>query len=171
MFLAVILLFGLLYLRKYCKDLEDVSIVPIRDEKALLLTRCLVFLTFTQVLMGTQVRQNVDHLMRDTMLATNENVIEKLNTMFYVHRTMSILVILMFLLLLFHFHRNRFSRDGFFLTMVGLISVLGNVVTGVTLNYFGFPASAQPPHLFFGIITLGILYSLSLNLRGTIIDE
>jgi Na+/melibiose symporter-like transporter len=54
---------------------------------------------------------------------------------------------------------------------MGFLSVCGNIVTGITLNYFGFPANAQPPHLFFGVMALGFLYSLSLNLRGTLLDD
>jgi hypothetical protein len=45
------------------------------------------------------------------------------------------------------------------------------VATGITLNYFGFPASAQPLHLFFGVISLGILYSLYLHLKGSLLQD
>jgi Na+/melibiose symporter-like transporter len=49
--------------------------------------------------------------------------------------------------------------------------VIGNIATGVTLNYFGFPANAQPPHLFFGVMALGFLYGLYLNLKGTLLED
>src|SRR5688500_17785260 len=42
MFLAVILLFGLLYLRKYCRDLQDSTLVQPVDQKALTMARVLV---------------------------------------------------------------------------------------------------------------------------------
>lgn len=171
MFLAVLLLFGLLYLRKYCEDLTDTAIVQQVDQKALLISKGLVYLTFFQVLMGTQVRQMVDHLMRDTGDATSETVIDLLGTMFYVHRSFSLIIIGLFVYLLFYFHRHRFSSGPFLLTLMALFAVLGNIVTGITLNYFSFPASAQPPHLFFGIVALGLLYNLTLNLRGTLLSD
>ncbi len=171
MFLAVVLLFGLLYLRKYCQDLEDTSIVQKIDRKGLVITRVLVALTFFQVLMGTQVRQRVDHVLRDTMEATTATVMDFLGPVFYVHRSFSLVIVVLFLYLLFHFHRHRFNRGAFFLALMALFSVCGNIATGITLNYFGFPANAQPPHLFFGIVALGFLYSLSLNLRGTLLDD
>lgn len=171
MFLAVIQLFGLLYLRKYCYDLQDTSIVPKTDSKALLYTRILVGLTFIQVLMGTQVRQQVDHFMRDTLEATHETVINHLGAVFYIHRSFTLVIIGMFLYLLRYFHRNRFNRGEFFLTLLAFFCVIGNVVTGITLNYFEFPANAQPPHLFLGVLTLGLLYTLSLNLRGTLLED
>lgn len=171
MFLAVVLLFGLLYIRKYCEDLEDIAIVQPIDGRALLISRVLVGVTFLQVLMGTQVRQQVDHLTRDTNTYSYENVISGLGGMFYVHRTFSLVIVAIFLYLLLYFHRSRFNRAAFFTTLFAFFCVLGNVSTGIALNYFGFPANAQPPHLFFGVMTLGLLYSLTLNLRGTLLDD
>lgn len=171
MFLAVVLLFGLLYLKKYCEDLEDTSIVQKIDEKALLITRILVAATFIQVLLGTQVRQQVDHFIRDTLEATNETIISFLGPLFYFHRTFSLVIIGLFIYLLVYLHRSRCNRGAFFLTLFAFFCVLGNVFTGIALNYFEFPANAQPPHLFFGVMTLGLLYSLSLNLRGTLLED
>lgn len=171
MFLALLLLFGLLYLRKYCDDLQDTSIVQKIDPKALFITRILVASTFIQVLIGTQVRQQVDHYMRDTATATNLTIMDHLGWTFYVHRTFSLVIVGLFIYLLVYFHRTHYSRNGFFLALMGLFSVCGNIFTGITLNYFSFPANAQPPHLFFGVLTLGFLYTLSLNLRGTLLDE
>lgn len=171
MFLAILLLFGLIYLRKYCDDLTNTSIVLKADVKALRLTRILVGLTFIQVMLGTQVRQQVDHLMRDTMEATALTVIEKLGGIFYFHRTFSILILGLFIYLLIYFVKNNFNRSAFFLALMAFFSVIGNVISGIALNYFSFPANAQPPHLFFGVLTLGLLYTLSLNLRGSLLDE
>jgi heme a synthase len=171
MFLAVILLFGQLYLRKYVQDLESSSLVLQSDNKALLITRLLVGLTFFQVLMGTQVRQQVDHLIRDTFSATPETVIDQLGPMFYVHRSFSAIIVGLFVYLLVYFLRSRFNRKAFVLTLFAFFSALANVVSGITLNYYSFPASAQPPHLFFGILTLGLLYTLSLNLRGSLLED
>jgi cytochrome c oxidase assembly protein subunit 15 len=170
MFLAILLLFGLLYLRKYCEDLQDVSIVQKIDTKGLLFSRILVGVTFFQVLLGTQVRQQVDHYMRDTLEANQSTIMNFLGIQFYIHRTFSLVILGLFVYLLAHFHRQRFNRAAFFLTLMGLLSVLGNIATGIALNYFSFPANAQPPHLFLGVLTLGFLYTLSLNLRGTLLE-
>ena len=171
MFLAILLLFGLLYLRKYCDDLEDTAIVQPVDGKALFISQVLVGLTFLQVLMGTQVRQQVDHLTRDTGTFTYDNVVEGLNWVFIVHRSFSLVIVGLFLYLMLYLHRTRFNRAAFFTTLFAFFCVLANVTTGIALNYFGFPANAQPPHLFFGVMTLGLLYSLKLNLKGTLLDD
>jgi cytochrome c oxidase assembly protein subunit 15 len=171
MFLAILLLFGLLYLRKYCSDLQDTSIVQKIDAKGLLFSRILIAMTFIQVLLGTQVRQQVDHYMRDTLEANQSTIINFLGIQFFIHRTFSLAILGVFLYLLAHFHRQRFNRGAFFLTLLGLFCVLGNIATGIALNYFNFPANAQPPHLFFGVLSLGLLYTLSLNLRGTLLED
>ena len=171
MFLAIILLFGLLYLRKYCQDLQDISIVPKADLKGLGLSKILVVATFFQVLMGTQVRQQVDHLIRDTQSATHETVVGQLGWIFYIHRSFSILIFCFFLYLLFYFHRARYNPTAFLLTLMGFFCVLGNIGSGIMLNYFEFPANAQPPHLFFGVMCIGLLFSLYLNLKGSLLED
>lgn len=171
MFLAIVLLFGLIYLRKYCEDLQDITIVPKTDPQALLITKILVGTTFLQVLMGTQVRQQVDHFMRDTMVATQETIMDHLGAMFYIHRTFSLVIIGLFIYLMTYFLKQKYNRNAFFLTLMAFFCVLGNIATGITLNYFGFPPNAQPPHLFFGVTSLALLYSLSLNLRGSLLED
>lgn len=171
MFLAVLLLFGLLYLNKYCQDLENTALVQKIDSKGLKVTKIAVWITFIQVLMGTQVRQQVDHFMRDTLKATPETIIDFLGTIFLVHRSFSLVIVGLLFVLLFHFHRQQFNRGALFLTIMATITTFGNILSGIILNYFNFPSNAQPPHLFFGILTLGILYSLYLNLKGTLLDD
>ena len=171
MFLAILLLFGLLYLKKYCEDLQDTSIVPALDMWALGFSKLLVAVTFIQILLGTQVRQQVDHLIRDTQSATHETVIDQLGWIFYIHRSFSIIIFALFAYLLVYFHRSKYNRGAFFLTLMGFFCVLINLITGVVLNYFGFPANAQPAHLFFGVMTAGLVYSLFLNLKGTLLED
>jgi hypothetical protein len=76
-----------------------------------------------------------------------------------------------FVYLLIYLRDKRFNSGSFFLTFAAFLSSLGNVATGVTLSYLNFPAIAQPLHLVFGVFTLGLLYSLSLNLRGTLLSD
>lgn len=170
MLLAVLLLFGLLYLQKYFNDLGKTTLIAPQDKKALLITKILVGTTFFQVMVGTQVRQQVDHYTRDTLMATQETIMNFLGGTFYFHRTFSILIIGLFIYLLIYLKKNLL-RNAFTLALFAFICVLGNVFTGIALNYFGFPANAQPPHLFFGVLTLGLLYTLYLNLRQGLLEE
>lgn len=171
MFLAVMLLFGLLYLRKYCRDLADSSLVPPTPVKSLFISRVLVWITFFQVMLGTQVRQQVDHLMRDTLEATQYTVIGQLNFLFFIHRSFSLILVGGLIYLLVIIQRDRSNRGDLGLAVFSFLACMANVVSGISLNYFDFPPIAQPPHLFFGVLTLGLLYQLSLNLRGSLLDD
>jgi cytochrome c oxidase assembly protein subunit 15 len=171
MFLALVLLFGLIYLHKYCKDLGTPALTPEIDHKGLRLTKILVKLTFLQVLLGTQVRQQVDHFMRDTLMATQSTIMDFLGAIFYIHRSFSILIVVFFIYLLAHFHRQEFNRGAFFQTLLAFLTVLSSVGSGIALNYFGFPLKAQPIHLFCGVLCLGILFTLSLNLKGSLVED
>jgi heme a synthase len=171
MFLAIILLFGLLYLRKYCLDLQDTSIVAGIDEKALTYSKVLIALSFFQVLLGTQVRQQVDHFTRDTGIATPETIMEHMGSIFYIHRSFSIVIVALLIYLIYYFHRKNYNRAGFFYSLMSLFCVAGNIFTGITLNYFSFPAHYQPPHLLFGIMTVSLLYMMSLELKGTLLGD
>jgi cytochrome c oxidase assembly protein subunit 15 len=171
MFLAILLLFGLIYLHKYCKDLGTPALTPEIDHKGLRLTKILVKLTFLQVLLGTQVRQQVDHFIRDTLMATQSTIMDFLGVIFYIHRSFSIIILVLFISLLIHFHRQQFNRGAFLQTLLAFLTVLGSVGSGIALNYFGFPAKAQPVHLFCGVLCLGILFTLSLNLKGSLVED
>ena len=131
-----------------------------------------VFLiTFTQVLFGTQVREQIDlvsktmgELMRDTW-------VESIGWKFLIHRSFSALVLFAHLYLY-----NKLSK--FFvknsaikqLTNILLIVIVGEILTGVVLTYLKFPAFIQPIHLTLAIVSLGIqmILIISMNTKRNI---
>ena len=171
MFLAILLLFGLIYLRKYCEDLDDIGIVQPAPKILLFLSKLLIAATFIQTLLGTQVRQIVDHLMRDLGIATNETVIDQLGAMFYIHRSFSVLLIALNIYLIIRIHRFAFNRNQFAMAVLSLFCLGCNVFSGIKLNYFHFPANMQPPHLFFAILAIGLQFNLYLKMKGTLLDD
>lgn len=171
MFLAIVLLFGLTYLRKYCSDLDYIGLVQPAPKKLLFLSKLLITATFIQTLLGTQVRQIVDHLMRDLGVATNETVIDQLGPMFYIHRSFSLILIALNIYLIVKIHRMAFNRGQFVTAVLSLFCLGLNIFSGVKLNYFHFPANMQPPHLFFAVLAIGLQYSLYLKMKGTLLDN
>lgn len=171
MFLAIILLFGLIYLKKYCSDLEYIGLVQPAPKTLQRLSKILIAVTLIQTLLGTQVRQLVDHLMRDLGVATAETVIGQLGVMFYIHRSFSLVLILLNIYLIFKIHRLAFNRPQFVNGVLSLFCLGANVFSGVKLNYFDFPTNMQPPHLFFAILAIGLQFSLYLKMKGTLLDD
>lgn len=170
MLLALCLLFGLQYLKKYCEDLDHFGINFREDKKNLPVTKILIGLGFLQIFMGTQVRQQVDHLIRDTQTATAATVIESLDWVFYFHRTFSLVFLGVTIWSIVRLYKHDISGGSFKRGILFIVLVLLNILSGVGLNYFGFPANLQPPHLFIGVLAMGVLFKQYLDQKGTLLN-
>ncbi|HYG51513.1 MAG TPA: COX15/CtaA family protein [Flavobacteriales bacterium] len=115
-----------------------------------------VLLTLTQIVFGTQVRQQVDVFSENMGEAYRDNWIYWVmnnGSTFIVHRMLSIALMLLTLLLMYVSGRNRYGTP--LLNFVFLF-MLVEVALGVTLNYAGMPQFAQPLHLLVGTIIVGM---------------
>jgi cytochrome c oxidase assembly protein subunit 15 len=169
MLLALLLLFCLQYLRKYCRDLDNFGINFKPDQQNLPYTKLLIGAGLLQVFLGTQVRENVDHLMRDAQTATAATVVEGLGWVFYVHRTFSLALLALAIYSLVRLYRHDLTGSGFKRGILFLFLLLCNVATGVVLNYFEFSPQMQAPHLFIGVLAMGVLFRQYLEQKGTLI--
>ena len=120
-------------------------------------------LTLIQIVLGTQVRQFVD--VQNTLNGYHNWDIQEFAPMnFYVHRSLSILVLLLNGWL---FMRNRKLQLGFnkfklVMTCIGL-----EIVTGIAMFYFDFPFSSQPLHIVIAAILIGIQFYIILESHNT----
>lgn len=104
-------------------------------------------LSFVQIILGTQVREAVDIVA--SIYPDRFTWIDNLPTIFKVHRSFSIVVVL---LLAYLFKRSKgLSYLPTSLKGIFVIALL-EVVIGVILAYAGMPMAAQPIHLFLGIM-------------------
>lgn len=116
-----------------------------------------IVLTVFQILLGSQVRQEIDFLVKDNI--DRSQWISMQNIDFYIHRSLIWLVLLANLAL---FWINKKQKYGFtFINIVlGLIAV--EFITGVLFSYAGMPAVLQPVHLLIASVLLGVqLFYLS----------
>lgn len=170
MVLALVLLFGLQYLRKFSQDLDHFGLNFKADKLNLLFTKGLILAGSVQVALGTQVREQVDHILRDSGTGSRETLIEGLDWVFYVHRSFSLVFIALLVWSMIRLYKQDVSGSGFKRSIWLMVLTMINVGTGVGLNYFGFPATLQPPHLFVGVLMMGTLFQQYLEQRGTLID-
>lgn len=120
-------------------------------------------LTLVQIVLGTQVRQFVD--VQNKLNGYHNWGIQELAPMnFYMHRTLSILVLLLNGWL---FIRNRKLQLGFnkFKLVIACIGL--EIVTGIAMYYFDFPFSSQPLHLVIAAILIGIQFYIILESHNT----
>lgn len=110
-------------------------------------------LSLVQIALGTQVRQAVD-------AQGTENFLSDAGMLFYVHRSMSILVLLTNGFLLY---RNRLLRLGHEKVRWVVALILLEIATGIAMYYFDFPFSSQTFHVVAAALLFGIQFYLLLE--------
>ncbi len=126
-----------------------------------LFMRVLIFATiasFVQIFMGTQVRQFVDEQVKLIGFENKQMSLYEPNLIFYIHRSFSILIVLMNAFL---WYKNEMEILGFN-SMNWIAGIIGiEVLSGILMYYVDFPIGTQSVHFVFGIILFGMhLYLL-----------
>lgn len=112
-----------------------------------------------QTVLGTQVREEVDYLVKEGAVERSA-WIESLSNTFVIHRTFSWLVLLLNAGWVLLYWRAGVRLRGMGLT---LALVLFQFLGGVILVYADMPAAMQPMHLFAAILMLGVLWHVVLQ--------
>lgn len=128
-----------------------------------------VIFTLFHIIIGTQVREDVDYLSAAGM--ARGHWIANLNWEFYFHRSFSIVI---FVLNAWLWWQNRKAGHGFREMNWILGLVIAEIILGIVLSYAGMPALAQPAHLLLGTILFGFqlfaLVRMALSEKSKIIS-
>jgi cytochrome c oxidase assembly protein subunit 15 len=114
-----------------------------------------IILLVIQIILGTQVREQVDNISAELQFKQRNIWISKLNYIFYIHRTFSIVVAVVCLYLFFQYRKYLTLQNS---TRLMLFCVLGNIILGIIMAYFNMPAFAQPLHLLLSAILIIAVY-------------
>lgn len=121
----------------------------------------LLFL-LVQVVLGTQVREQIDEISRSLRYAQRELWIKRVDTIFTIHRSFSWLVAFMCLLVWWKARGFPELRT----KSIWIVSiVLLSITSGIAMAYFNFPALAQPLHLLLASILVMTVFSFRLSLK------
>lgn len=124
-----------------------------------------VFLSLLQIALGTQVRQFIDY--QDDLLGPDAKSLwlDKPAVVFYIHRSFSIVVLLLHLWIAYINIKLRlgYSKITISLLCLGLI-----ILSGVAMNYFDFPFGSQPIHLVLAAVLFGVQWYLFLEMRNAL---
>lgn len=112
-----------------------------------------LLLTFIQIVLGAQVRQEIDFMVKDAV--SRAEWIANMEGDFYFHRSFSWILLISNLLLLYFNRKNNIGIPTI-KWIVGLI--LLEFVTGVLFSYANMPAIIQPLHLLMAALILGIQF-------------
>ncbi|WP_187261768.1 COX15/CtaA family protein [Pontibacter beigongshangensis] len=118
---------------------------------------CVTALTFVQVLIGTQVREDID-VIAFTLNGTNrESWIEQLGNSFYVHRSFSIVLLALNLWVTYELYTLK--NDAMRMLCNWMLVILGaEIVIGILMAYLAIPPFMQPLHLTLATILFGIQF-------------
>jgi cytochrome c oxidase assembly protein subunit 15 len=119
-------------------------------------------LLIVQIVMGSQVRQQVDIFIESGI--PRKLIPNGFSPIFYVHRSYSILLVLIIGYIIF----KLWNVKKLFKTILFLIGTLVvEIFTGMFLFYLGMQAYGQPFHLTVSLIMLGLLVKLYYNFTNT----
>ena len=156
MFLAMVIVAMLIYLlhKVVTQTNSEASLSRV------LLFSCMAILLI-QILFGTQVREGIDRV-SETILE-RENWVSEIGIDFIIHRAFSWAVLILYAFLLVKLWKmgvaNRFALTVFVL-------ILGTILTGAGMAWFGVPPYLQPVHLLLATVTFGLQFWLMLRLNG-----
>jgi cytochrome c oxidase assembly protein subunit 15 len=123
-----------------------------------------LLLTIIQIMLGTQVREEVDVLLKNFDETFRDQIVDHLGPSFLIHRTFSILVMFVNCWLAYKIFKSE-ATTILKRKSMQLIMVLATAfAAGVVLSYFSLPAVLQPIHFLLACIAFGIQYVIILRL-------
>ncbi|GAB3576355.1 heme A synthase [Hymenobacter daeguensis] len=114
-------------------------------------------LTFWQIMLGTQVREQVDIVSAAAGYIGREAWVSKLGRVFSIHRTISAAVLLLNVYVgyeLWQLAQFRLNR----LVTATLVVIGLEILAGIVLASFALPAAVQPVHLTLATVLFGIQF-------------
>jgi len=157
MFLAMVIVALLIYIINVSQSTFENPSLNLQATDKILLTLCMVIL-LVQILFGTQVREGIDRVARE--IQVRENWVSAVGMDFIIHRTFSWVVLIFNAVLVMKLWKMQ-TVNRFALTVILLI--LGTILTGAGMAWFGVPPFLQPVHLLLATITFGVQFLLLLK--------
>lgn len=123
-----------------------------------------VIFTLIQIIMGTQVRQFVDEQIKLLGYEMTSEWLSKPSVIFYIHRSFSILVLVLNLLIWWQNRKMKlgYNKINWVLAIIGL-----EIITGIAMYNFDFPFLSQPLHLVFATLLFGVQFYILLEALRT----
>ncbi len=138
------------YVASYTTD----STVPSHTNGVRGLLWLALIVTFIQIVLGTQVREQIDQVASAADYMNRGNWVSQLGSVFKVHRSMSVLIVLLngyAAYMLWPTARMELRR-----LLSATLGILGlEIIAGIVLAYLDLPAVIQPVHLTLATLLFG----------------
>lgn len=157
LFLALVIIGLQLYVLRMISPSQKTNLTLPKTSIYLIWTIFLI--TFYQMFLGTQVREEIDELIKYGY--TQSEWITQIGLPFYIHRSFSWLVLI---LMIYLFYKNE-KQDKFkpIRWLFGILIL--ELVSGVSLAYLNMPGLVRTAHLVFASTMFGILMMLLFRVK------
>lgn len=119
-----------------------------------------IVLLIAQIVLGTQVRQEVDSLLH---AGVDRSILaEQFSVMFFIHRSFSIVLVAVIGFIIWKLNKAKTNTKTITILAISLIL---EVLVGMLLYYLGMKAYGQPLHLLFSLIMFACLIQLAVSLK------
>ncbi len=138
-----------LFILTLCLFLKHITDNSCQRFKSKTLRRIIVIsiaISFIQIILGTQVREEVDVILKQF---TKDTIMEHIGTVFFVHRLSAWLVVLSSFAIFAYFRKLKHKDSSLYIIV---FSVLSMFLTGIAMTYFSFPGFAQLCHLVCAVL-------------------
>lgn len=121
-----------------------------------------LLLLLVQIILGTQVREQIDIISKSLAYGGREQWIDKLDVVFYIHRSFSLVLVAVcgYLFFLVKKEKNNWANK------LMIISVWVEILLGMIMAYANMPAIAQPLHLLFSTFLFLSLFAHWINTKA-----
>lgn len=157
LFGALAMVFLCLYILYIAKGKPIVN----TNKKVVRLNILLLAIVFIQIILGTNVRGQIDAIAEQLNYLNRSGWVAQLNVYFYIHRSFSLLIAGLVVYLLSLSKKYHQTLALFKATIVVVIAEIG---VGIVLVYINFPALAQPIHLLVSSVLVTVIFNNYLRL-------
>jgi cytochrome c oxidase assembly protein subunit 15 len=138
--------------------------VPFKVEYLLIVG---LVLMSVQVVLGTQVREQIDQVATDLGFMLRGEWVERVGLDFLIHRSFSLVLLSVHVLYFFWAFKFTSRKTQISIWSQALIIlIILEIASGVGMAYFGIPAFLQPIHLLVGALIIGVQVILILQFRA-----
>jgi cytochrome c oxidase assembly protein subunit 15 len=156
--IVAMLIYAIVRSQRTVADGAGLDKLPPIFHKVLLAAMGMILL---QMVMGTQVRESVDIIAKAMSNESRELWVERLDLIFYVHRSFSSIILFTNLWLVWKLWTTLPAGHIIRTFAVGLLFLLvATILLGVTMDRFHIPAFAQPLHLWFASLIFGVQFAI-----------
>lgn len=171
MLLAVLIVFLLIYVVTRSRQV-GARFTSVRNRQLLtFLLAGAILVSMMQIVLGTQVRENIDMVARNFEGLYREQWIGELGTSFYIHRSFSLFILALNIYILYLLRKNILpSQRLIYKSMNWLLAcIIIAIASGAGMAYFAIPAFLQPIHLLLSVLIAGIQFFVILMLNQDLV--